>query len=715
MHEGDRVDRFCVLVEGMVEWVRNVGGEEFVMASRPAVTYFGAMNLLLEEASQAGGRAVVDSRMIVVPGDQFRRLLRDEPSVLKGALRVIAPVHQGAEAVLREREKLVALGTLSAGLAHELNNPASAARRSASDLARAFEVLQGTLQRFVSSGVEREDAEVLVALQLEALDRAKSPGAGPGDGGGRPRGRPAGHPRRARARGLEAGPRAGRGGRRRGVARPARAPLRHARSPPRSQWVVASLTARGLVADLHESTARISEIVAAVKDYTYMDRAQTQSIDIHDGIESTLVMLAHKLKKGDVKLVREFDRSLPQITAHASQLNQVWTNLLDNAIDALDGSGTIRVQHGAGRRLGRRGRLRRRAGGPARDPEPPLRALLHHEGGGPRDRPRTRHRAADRREPPRPGAADLLPRRHPLRGAAADRVSVALATAAPARGLDDDLTPLGDALAARGVAHRIVDWDDPAVDWAAFALVVVRSVWDYPRRREEFLGWAGRVAARTALANPPELLRWSSDKRYMADLAAAGVPVVPSAFAGPGEEMRLAGRRGDRRQAGRVGGVARHQPPPAGAPRRGDRARRAPARRGPDRDGAALPGGRRGGARRDRAGVRGRRVQPRDPQGPDARARASPIVGGLYVEEDIRPATPTAAEHAVAATALAAIPGGAPLYARVNLVPDAAGAPVVLELELVEPSLFLVHDAGAADRVAAAIAGRLTSGASAPG
>jgi hypothetical protein len=91
------------------------------------------------------------------------------------------------------------------------------------------------------------------------------------------------------------------------------------------------------------------------------------------------------------------------------------------------------------------------------------------------------------------------------------------------------------------------------------------------------------------------------------------------------------------------------------------------------------------------------------------------LVGGLYLEEDIRPATPTAAERAVAARTLAAIPGGAPLYARVDLVPDAAGAPVVLELELVEPSLFLVHDPAAAGRVATAIAARLTSGARAPG
>ena len=110
--------------------------------------------------------------------------------------------------------------------------------------------------------------------------------------------------------------------------------------------MVASLGARSLVTDLHDSTARISEIVAAVKDYTYMDQAQTQSIDVHDGIESTLTMLAHKLKKGDVRVVREYDRDLPHITAHASQLNQVWTNLIDNAIDAVDGDGTVRLRTG---------------------------------------------------------------------------------------------------------------------------------------------------------------------------------------------------------------------------------------------------------------------------------------------------------------------------------------------------------------------------------
>jgi O-ureido-D-serine cyclo-ligase len=293
-------------------------------------------------------------------------------------------------------------------------------------------------------------------------------------------------------------------------------------------------------------------------------------------------------------------------------------------------------------------------------------------------------------------------------------VSVALVTAAPARGLDDDLPLLGAALAARGVGHRVVDWDDPAVSWAAFDLVIVRSVWDYPRRRDEFLGWAGRVAARTALANPQDLLRWSSDKRYLADLAAAGVPVVPTAFAAPGEEMRWPdAEEVVVKPAVSAGSLdtTRHL-----RKRRDEAVAHVARLHAKGRTAMAQPylaavedeRGETGLVFVDGAFSHAIRKGPMLVPG-------LAVVGGLYLEEDVRPATPSAAEHAVAAAALAAIPGGAPLYARVDLVPDATGAPVVLELELVEPSLFLLHDAGAAGRVAAAIAGRLTSGASAPG
>jgi signal transduction histidine kinase len=107
--------------------------------------------------------------------------------------------------------------------------------------------------------------------------------------------------------------------------------------------VAASLTAHTLVGELHESTGRISELVAAIKDYTHMGRAAVEDVDVHDGIDSTLTMLKFRIKHEPVKVERNYDRTLPHVTVHGSELNQVWTNLLTNALDALDGKGTITI------------------------------------------------------------------------------------------------------------------------------------------------------------------------------------------------------------------------------------------------------------------------------------------------------------------------------------------------------------------------------------
>lgn len=287
-------------------------------------------------------------------------------------------------------------------------------------------------------------------------------------------------------------------------------------------------------------------------------------------------------------------------------------------------------------------------------------------------------------------------------------------TAAVARALDDDLPPLTAALAARGIAHAVVDWHDEAADWGAFDLVVVRSPWDYTRHHAEFLAWTGRVAGLTALANPPAIIRWAPTSATWATCA-AGVPAIPTSFAAPGEAMRWP-----------VADEVVVKPTVcAGSldPERHTAARRAEAEAHVARLDAD---GRVAMAQPYLSAVEGERGETALVfiDGAFSHAlRKGPmlvpglsLVGGLYVEEDIRPAEATATERAVAEAAMAAIPGGdGPLlYARVDLVPD-DGRPVVLELELVEPSLFLAFSPGAADRVADAIGSRLTRGATAPG
>ena len=252
-------------------------------------------------------------------------------------------------------------------------------------------------------------------------------------------------------------------------------------------------------------------------------------------------------------------------------------------------------------------------------------------------------------EPPRPGARGVespgdtrFQVRLPI-DALGSRLSVAIVTAAVARDLDDDLPPLVAALDAAGVPHRVVDWDDPGVDWAGFALVVVRSVWDYTRRREELLDWAERVAALAPLANPPGILRWNSDKRYLLDLARAGVPVVPTTIAAPGEPVAWPEGEVVVKPTVSAGSIDTDRYPEA---RRAE-ARAHVARLHADgRTAMVQPYLSAVESRGETALVlRGRRVDATR----CARGRCSmpglATVGGLFVEEDIRPAVAGGAER----------------------------------------------------------------------
>jgi signal transduction histidine kinase len=114
-------------------------------------------------------------------------------------------------------------------------------------------------------------------------------------------------------------------------------------APDAVRWLAAGLDLENLVGEIRSSAGRISELVSAMKDYTHLDKGPFQNVDVHDGLESTLIILKHKLKKG-VQVVRDYDRSLPKICAQAGELNQVWTNLIANAVEAMGGKGTLTIR-----------------------------------------------------------------------------------------------------------------------------------------------------------------------------------------------------------------------------------------------------------------------------------------------------------------------------------------------------------------------------------
>ena len=295
--------------------------------------------------------------------------------------------------------------------------------------------------------------------------------------------------------------------------------------------------------------------------------------------------------------------------------------------------------------------------------------------------------------------------------------NIALVTARAALPLDEDLPPLVQALQRAGAVAETPCWDDATVDWSRYDLALLRSTWDYVERIDEFLDWARRCAATTRLLNPPAVVSWNVDKHYLMHLHAAGVDVVPSRFVEPGEsasgalEAFLAGGPASVTAGHAVSFDQFVVKPSIGAGsrdaaryRRADRAR-------------ALAHLERLVATERRSALLQPYLDRVDADGETAlmyfggelshAVRKGPLlrldqglVAGLFAAEDITARTPDAAERALAAKAYAALPFAAPLYARIDLIRNQDGTPVLLELELTEPSLFFAHAPGSAERFA---------------
>ena len=340
---GEPSPGLILLLEGRARTLLVDDIREEPLGHQEAPTWIGAIAALTGGELGVRMRCETDCRLARIPTDRFTELVLASPPVHRQIMQRISPVMTRLTAIESNRERLASLGTMAAGLAHELNNPAAAAKRAASDLVDALETVGDTLRAFVEAGIERADAERLVHLHDEALKR---------DRRSAPTGLDLADAEEAMLERLEdlGVPEAWRVAEPLASARLDEAWLEQveALAGPATgaalRWVAASLTARNLACELQDSAERMGALVGAVKTYAYMDRGSVVEADLREGLDSTLVILGHKLKHTKIAIVRDYDPALPKLTVRGSELNQVWTNIIHNAIGALGDHGTITIR-----------------------------------------------------------------------------------------------------------------------------------------------------------------------------------------------------------------------------------------------------------------------------------------------------------------------------------------------------------------------------------
>jgi signal transduction histidine kinase len=349
--EGEASRCFYVLLSGTISMSRLVGGDpvETTRTDQRGV-YFGATQFYLDDESAriygASVRAITDCTVLALPAVEFARAFAQWFPMAVHLLEGMMLGMRRSNSQVAERERLLALGKLSAGLTHELNNPAAAAGRAADTLRDKVAGMRAKLAMIADGKIAGAQLKKLVMAQDEFVKKVRHA--------------PALSPLQAAdledeigdwldERGIEGSwdlaPVFVAGGLGVEDLEAVNAAANETTLEGAVRWLAYTVETESLLREILDATSRISDLVLAAKQYSQMDRAPHRFIDVHEGLDATLVMFGRKLgEEAGIGIVKEYDRTLPLIPAYPAELNQVWTNLIDNAIDAMDGAGTLTVR-----------------------------------------------------------------------------------------------------------------------------------------------------------------------------------------------------------------------------------------------------------------------------------------------------------------------------------------------------------------------------------
>ncbi|SAK90611.1 two-component sensor kinase [Caballeronia calidae] len=346
LHEGDMPARLTILLDGEVDATQSAGGEsdeERYVERYSAPEAFGTPCVMASIPYPVTLTAKSACRLAHLPEAAFRELFVSCGSFSQAVARVMTDWLTALETAALNRSRLAALGKLAAGLAHELNNPASALASGLQYMRKELDALEGSALALGRHAVPEDTLDRLYALVIAKASNERAEAAAPF----------AQSERESRLADWLGARRVAKPWRvapvlaAHGIAADDLAPYADELSAGQLDaaigWIARVLDLRTVMDDAMQGAQRISGIVAAMKSYSFMDQGPQQEVDLHDGIDDTLMVMTHETKRG-IELARDYDRSLPRLQAYGSELNQVWTSIIENAIEAMEGRGHIAIR-----------------------------------------------------------------------------------------------------------------------------------------------------------------------------------------------------------------------------------------------------------------------------------------------------------------------------------------------------------------------------------